>query len=86
VLGNVVIGNGIWINPGPRATAIAGNFVRGGDYDGILAFEPSTILRRNHALANHGRGIDAPNGAVDRGRNVARGNGAAPQCVSVGCA
>jgi hypothetical protein len=31
VLGNVVIGNGIWINPGPRAITIAGNFVRGGD-------------------------------------------------------
>jgi hypothetical protein len=60
ILENVIVGNGIQVNPGQVRTVIAGNAVNSTG-DGIVVYEPSTILQGNIAV------ISAPNGAVDRG-------------------
>jgi parallel beta-helix repeat protein len=60
ILDNVIVGNGIQVNPGQVRTVIAGNAVNSTG-DGIVVYEPSTILQGNIAV------ISAPNGAVDRG-------------------
>ncbi len=60
LLANVILGNGIQVNPGQLATVIAGNAVRSSG-EGIVTYEPSTILQGNIAT------VSAPNGAVDRG-------------------
>jgi hypothetical protein len=60
VLENAIEGNGIQVNPGQVAATIARNTVRSAG-DGIVVYEPSTILQGNAAA------VSAPNGAVDRG-------------------
>jgi parallel beta-helix repeat protein len=86
VLDNAIEGNGIQVNPGQIAATLARNTIRHSAGDGIVAYEPSTILQGNSAGDGRGYGISAPNGAVDRGANVAAGNGMQPQCVGVACA
>jgi parallel beta helix pectate lyase-like protein len=86
ILDNVIEGNGIQVNPGQLSARIAGNTIRHAGSAGITAFEPSTIIERNSANDGRGQGINAPNGAVDRGANGASGNGMTPQCVGVACA
>ena len=44
------------------------------------------VIEGNSANDGRGLGINAPNGAVDRGANGASGNGMTPQCVGVACA
>jgi predicted NAD/FAD-dependent oxidoreductase len=60
LLSNVIVGNGIQVNPGQIATVIAGNAIRSAG-EGIVVYEPSTILQGNIAT------VSAPNGAVNRG-------------------
>lgn len=60
------------------------NVVTGSTGSGIVAHLPGVAIGGNTAKRNGGYGIDAP-GAVDRGGNVASGNGAG-QCVGVVCA
>ena len=57
VLENAISGKGIQVNPGQVAAMIARNTLQG---DGIVVYEPSTILQGNAAA------ISAPNGAVQR--------------------
>ena len=54
-------GNGIQVNPGQVAAMIARNTIHATAGDGIVVYEPSTILQGNAAA------VSAPNGAVDRG-------------------
>jgi hypothetical protein len=61
VVENAIDGNGIQVTPGQVAAMIARNTIRGAAGDGIVVYEPSTILQGNAAV------ISAPNGAVDRG-------------------
>jgi hypothetical protein len=86
VRGNELDGNGIEILPGPRRTRVVENTIASAAADGILNFEPSTSLRLNRTLNNALHGINAPNGAVDGGGNVASGNGLDPECAGVACA
>ena len=60
VIENAIDGNGIQVNPGQVAAMIARNTIRTAG-DGIVVYEPSTILQGNAAA------ISAPNGADDRG-------------------
>jgi hypothetical protein len=60
ILENVIVGNGIQVNPGQVRTVIAGNAVNSTG-NGIVVYEPSTILQGNIAV------VSAPNGAVNRG-------------------
>ena len=60
VIENAIDGNGIQVNPGQVAAMIARNTVRAAG-EGIVVYEPSTILQGNAAA------VSAPNGAVDRG-------------------
>jgi nitrous oxidase accessory protein NosD len=75
VSGNVLDGNGIAVFPGPRRTKLVANAVNESPGDGIVAFEPSTVLASNSVVNSLARGIYAPNGAKDRGGNTARGSG-----------
>jgi hypothetical protein len=59
ILDNVIVGNGIQVNPGQVRTVIAGNAINSTG-DGIVVYEPSTILQGNIAV------VRAPNGAVQR--------------------
>ena len=56
ILENAIDGNGIQVNPGQHAALIARNTIRSAG-DGIVVYEPSTILRGNAAT------VSAPNGA-----------------------
>jgi hypothetical protein len=58
IVENAITGKGIQVNPGQAAAMIARNTLQG---DGIVVYEPSTILQGNAAA------ISAPNGAVQRG-------------------
>jgi nitrous oxidase accessory protein NosD len=60
VIENAIDGNGIQVNPGQVAAMIARNTIRSAG-DGIVVYEPSTILQGNIAA------VSAPNGAVERG-------------------
>jgi nitrous oxidase accessory protein NosD len=75
IVGNLLDGNGIAVFPGPRRTKLVANAVMKSAGDGITAFEPSTVLAGNSVTDSQARGIYAPNGAVDRGGNAARGSG-----------
>ena len=57
---NAIDGNGIQVNPGQVAAMIARNTIRAAG-QGIVVYEPSTILQGNAAT------VSAPNGADDRG-------------------
>jgi hypothetical protein len=46
---------------------------------------PATTLKRNLLVRNAAHGIEAIAGVTDGGRNVARANGADPQCIGVVC-
>jgi hypothetical protein len=59
ILDNVIVGNGIQVNPGQVRAVIAGNAINSAG-DGIVVYEPSTILQGNIAV------VRAPNGAVQR--------------------
>ena len=85
VLDNRIQGGGIEILPGPQRTRVVRNEVREALGDGILTFEPTTVLALNVATANFLHGISAPNGAIDRGGNRASGNSVAPECVGISC-
>ena len=61
VMDNAIDGNGIQVNPGQVAAMIARNTITTTAADGIVVYEPSTILQGNAAV------VSAPNGAVDRG-------------------
>jgi len=61
ILENAIEGKGIQVNPGQVAAMIARNTITTTAADGIVVYEPSTILQGNAAA------ISAPNGAVDRG-------------------
>jgi hypothetical protein len=60
IIENAIEGNGIQVNPGQVAAMIARNTIHSAA-NGIVAYEPSTILQGNAAT------VSAPNGAVDRG-------------------
>jgi hypothetical protein len=60
VVENAIDGNGIQVNPGQVAAMIARNTIRTAG-EGIVVYEPSTILQGNAAA------VSAPNGAVERG-------------------
>ena len=60
ILENAIEGKGIQVNPGQVAAMIARNTSTAAG-DGIVVYEPSTILQGNAAA------VSAPNGAVDRG-------------------
>jgi len=51
----------IQVNPGQVAATIARNTIHTAAGEGIVVYEPSTILKGNAAA------VSAPNGAVDRG-------------------
>ena len=53
--------------------------------DGFEVESRSTELTANRAIRNGDLGIDAIRGVVDEGRNVARRNGDARQCIGVAC-
>jgi hypothetical protein len=57
IVDNAIDGNGVQVNPGQIATMIARNTIRSAG-DGIVVYEPSTILQGNAAA------VSAPNGAV----------------------
>jgi parallel beta helix pectate lyase-like protein len=57
IVENAIDGNGIQVNPGQVATTIARNTISSAG-DGIVVYEPSTILQGNIAT------VSAPNGAV----------------------
>jgi nitrous oxidase accessory protein NosD len=57
VLENAITGKGIQVNPGQVAATIAGNAIDSAG-DGIVVYEPSTILQGNIAS------VSAPNGAI----------------------
>jgi hypothetical protein len=57
IVENAIDGNGIQVNPGQVAAMIARNTVRSAG-DGIVVYEPSTILQGNVAA------VSAPNGAI----------------------
>jgi nitrous oxidase accessory protein NosD len=59
VMENALDGNGIEVNPGQVAALIARNTILSAG-DGIVVYEPSTILQANSAA------VSAPNGAVER--------------------
>jgi Right handed beta helix region len=59
VIENAIDGNGIQVNPGQVAALIARNTVHAAG-QGIVVYEPSTILQGNAAA------VSAPNGAVER--------------------
>jgi parallel beta helix pectate lyase-like protein len=61
VVENAIDGNGIQVNPGQVAAMIARNTIHTASGNGIVVYEPSTILQGNAAA------VSAPNGAVDRG-------------------
>ena len=61
ILENAIEGKGIQVNPGQVAAMIARNTITSAAADGIVVYEPSTILQGNAAA------VSAPNGAVDRG-------------------
>jgi hypothetical protein len=61
IVENAIEGNGIQVNPGQVAATIARNTIHTTAGDGIVVYEPSTILQGNAAA------VSAPNGAVDRG-------------------
>ena len=61
ILENAIEGKGIQVNPGQVAARIARNTITSAAADGIVVYEPSTILQGNAAA------VSAPNGAVDRG-------------------
>jgi hypothetical protein len=54
ILENAIEGKGIQVNPGQVAATIARNTIQG---DGIVVYEPSTIVKANAAA------VSAPNGA-----------------------
>jgi hypothetical protein len=85
VAANELDGNGIEIHPGPVRTRVVGNSVRRAHGDGIVVFEPSTIIGGNVLTGSLLHGIDAPNGARDVGGNAAEGSGLHPECVGVSC-
>jgi Right handed beta helix region len=57
ILENAIEGKGIQVNPGQVAAMIASNAVQSGAAEGIVVYEPSTILQGNVAA------VSAPNGA-----------------------
>ncbi len=61
IVENAIEGKGIQVNPGQVAATIARNTINATAGDGIVVYEPSTILQGNAAA------VSAPNGAVDRG-------------------
>ena len=61
IVENAIEGKGIQVNPGQVAAMIARNTITTTAADGIVVYEPSTILQGNAAV------VSAPNGAVDRG-------------------
>jgi hypothetical protein len=61
IVENALEGNGIQVNPGQVAAMIARNTITTTAADGIVVYEPSTILQANAAV------VSAPNDAVDRG-------------------
>ena len=81
VIENQISGNGIQVNPGQLRARLIGNAITGASGDGILVFEPTTLVRANSANDNRGHGIHAPNGAREGGANAAQGNGLEPQIV-----
>ncbi|HEX5618397.1 MAG TPA: right-handed parallel beta-helix repeat-containing protein [Solirubrobacteraceae bacterium] len=83
--GNTLTGNGIEILAGPQRTRVVRNTITGARGDGIMTFEPSTLVGGNTANDNALQGIYAPNGATDRGGNSASGNAIDPQCEGVDC-
>jgi hypothetical protein len=85
VAANDLDGNGIEIQPGPVRTRVVGNSVMSAHGDGIVTFEPSTVIGGNVLLGNLLHGINAPNGAVDAGGNTAHGSGLKPECAGVSC-
>jgi parallel beta-helix repeat protein len=61
------------------------NLVSGSDHDGINIGRPANTVTRNLALHNHALGIEAVQGAIDGGGNLAFGNGDPRQCLRIAC-
>jgi hypothetical protein len=64
---------------------LKGNLARRSGDDGFDIESSSTKLARNRAVGNDDLGIEAVFGVIDGGGNLASGNGAPLQCLSVTC-
>jgi parallel beta-helix repeat protein len=64
---------------------LEGNLARRSGDDGFDIESSSTKLARNRAVGNDDLGIEAVFGVIDGGGNLASGNGAPLQCLSVTC-
>jgi hypothetical protein len=78
-------GDGITLSSQATRTILSNNTVTKNQHNGITAPNPSVTLTQNTALGNGGFGIAAAVGAIDGGGNIARNNGARPQCTGVVC-
>jgi parallel beta-helix repeat protein len=87
VLANIVdqgTGQGIQVNADAADTHVLKNLVSRNGIDGIHVESVTTRITRNDARKNAQLGINAP-GAIDGGKNRAKGNGDPLQCVGVVC-
>ena len=88
VRGNVVRAaarDGFLVAPSDERGVLQANRAIGAGDDGFDVRSRSTRLGRNRALRNGALGIKGAPGVVDRGGNVARGNGDRRQCTHVVC-
>jgi parallel beta-helix repeat protein len=68
-----------------RGTLVRGNKVFGAKGDGIIIGNRRTTVTRNRASRNGDLGIQAVEGVIDGGGNIAHHNGDPRQCVNVSC-
>lgn len=61
------------------------NVARGNGDDGFDVAGPSTKLTENRAINNADLGIEAVEGVIDGGGNIARSNGDPRQCTQIAC-
>ena len=64
---------------------VANNLVTGSGLDGINVNRPANTVSGNVALRNRVFGIEAVDGVIDGGGNLAFGNGNPAQCINVAC-
>jgi parallel beta-helix repeat protein len=77
--------SGISVDRKPKRTRVSRNHVVGSGRDGIRVGSPSTKLTKNRTVRNGKLGIEAVEGVIDGGGNIARHNGDPRQCVNVTC-
>jgi Right handed beta helix region len=77
--------SGLRVFVGATRTAVIGNLATGVYGDGFRIDAPGTVVGRNTANDNGNLGINAVEGVIDAGGNLASGNGNPLQCVNVFC-